>query len=298
MIKYKTTSYQPKEEYKVVVVTPAGREKYLAVFKKFIYRKMAEGLVDEWHLWLNTVDPGDIAYLESMAKEHPQVKLVRLNEPITPRDDTPLMNTYNALQTYKFFENCHDDDTIYIRFDDDIVWAADDAIEKICKARIDHPEAFLIYPNIINSTICTSWHQENGALSEEAGAVKKYTRIDPDYAYLDAFNYSDPRLIDHIHNTFKKRYMENTLSAYYLKSRSFNEYERFSICCIAWWGKDKLRPGYIEEPQLAYELPMALERPVWFCGDALLVHYSYHTQRTYLTAAGDTHLEFYKTITY
>lgn len=283
MIKYKD------QEYKVVVVTPAGREKYLSVFKKFIYRKMDEGLVDGWQLWLNTVDAKDIAYLNSMEAENPKVKVYRLGEQITPT-----WETYNALQTYQFFVNTHDDDTIYLRFDDDIVWAADDSIEKICKARIDNPEAFLIYPNIVNSTICNSWHQEKGVLSEEAGVVKKYNKADPDYAYLDAFNYSDSRFVDHIHNTFKKNYEAGTLENYYLPSKSLDEYQRFSICSIAWWGKDKLRPGYIEEPQLAYQIPEALERPNFFCGDALMVHYSYHTQRPYLTATGDTHLQFYK----
>lgn len=285
--------HTPKEqEYKVVVCTPAGREKYLSVFKKFIYRKIEEGLVDEWQLWLNTVDANDIAYLESMEKENPKVKIYRLGEPITPT-----WETYNALQTHKFFINTHDDDTIYIRFDDDIIWCADDAIEKICKARIDYPEAFIIYPNIINSTVWTAWHQENGALSEEAGVVKKYNKADPDYAYLDAFNYTDSCLIDHIHNTFKKRYEEGSLAAYYKPSFEMTDYQRFSICCIAWWGKDKLRPGYIEEPQLAYQIAEELGRPNFCVGDALMVHYSYHTQRGYLTATGDTHLQFYKEIT-
>lgn len=296
MIKYKG------QEYKVVVVTPAGREKYLKIFKKHIYRKMTEGLVDSWQLWLNTTNPADIFYLESMEREHPQVKIIRIGEPIETSVYKGInlgnMYSYNALQTHLFFSNTHDDDTIYIRFDDDIVWAADDAIEKICKARIDHPDAFLIYPNIINSTICNSWHQENGALDESAGKVKRYDKANPDYAYLDAFNYSDGRFADHIHNTFRQHYQDGTLSKYYLPSRSLDEYERFSICCIAWWGKDKVSPGYIEEPQLSYQIPEALGRPNYFVGDALLVHAAYHTQRPYFEATGDTHLKFYSTITY
>jgi hypothetical protein len=196
-----------------------------------------------------------------------------------------------------FFENTHDDDTIYIRFDDDIIWAADDAIEKICKARIDNPDAFLIYPNIVNSTICNSWHQEIGALSEEAGVVKKYDKTDPNYAYLDEFNYSDPKFADHIHNTFRNHYENGTLDKYYLPSKSLDEYQRFSICCIAWWGKDKVKLGYIEEPQLSWEIPEALERPNFLCGDALLVHAAYHTQRPYLEATGDVALKFYESIT-
>jgi hypothetical protein len=123
-------------------------------------------------------------------------------------------------------------------------------------------------------------------------------KANPDYAYLDAFNYTDARFFDHIHNTFKKYYQSGTLNKYYLPSRQLNEYQRFSICCIAWWGKDKVSPGYIEEPQLSYQIPEALERPNFFCGDALMVHYSYHTQRPYAEATGDTHLQFYKTITY
>lgn len=279
------------ENYKVVVCTPAGREKYLSVFKKFIYKKMEEGLIDGWQLWLNTVDPNDIAYLQSMEAENPKVKIYRLGEAITPT-----WETYNALQTYKFFANAQDDDTIYIRFDDDIVWVEEGAIEKMCQARIDNPDAFIIYPNVINSTICTSWHQENGALSEEAGKVRRYSVTDPDYAYLDAFNYTDSRLIDHIHNTFKKRYEEKTLDAYYLPSRSLTNFERFSICSVCWFGKQKLSLGYIEEPQISWELPMLHNKPNFFCGDALMVHYSYHTQRNYLTGQGDIHLKFYDKI--
>lgn len=280
--------------FKVCVTTPAGRAKYLSIFKKFIYRKMEEGLIDGWQLWMNTTDPSDIAYLESMEKENPKVKIYRQGEPI---NSLGYYETFNPLKTYLFFANCQDDDTIYLRFDDDIIWCADDAIEKICKARIDNPDAFLIYPNIINSTICNSWHQENGALSEEAGVVKKYTVSDPNWAYLDEFNYSDSRLIDHIHTTFKKRYEEGTLNAYYLPSKVLSEYQRFSICCIAWWGKDKVKIGYIEEPQLSWEVPEALGRPNYLCGDALLVHYAYHTQRPYLEATGNVHLKYYEQIT-
>lgn len=278
------------QTYKIVICTPAGREKYLSVFKHFVYRKMEEGLIDGWQLWLNTIKPSDIAYIESMGVENPKVKVMRIDEAINPT-----WKNCNPLQTYKFFAFAHDDDTIYIRFDDDIVWVEEGAIEKICKARIDVPDAFLIYPNIINSTICTSWHQEIGALSEEAGVVRKEIPGNPDFAYLDEFNYTDSKLIDHIHKTFQKRYEEKTLGAYYLPNKSFSDYKRFSICSIAWWGKDKLAPGPVEEPQLAWELPIEFQRPVFFVGNALMVHFNYHTQEDYMETTD--HLEFFKRIT-
>lgn len=281
------------QTYKVVATTPAGREKYLSVFKHFIYRKMEEGVIDHWQLWVNTVNEGDLKYLESMENENPKVKRYFLDEPITPT-----WESYNALQTYKFFKYAHDDNTIYLRFDDDIIWAADDSVEKMCKARIDNPDAYIIYPNIINSTTCNSWHQEKGVLSEKAGRVKRESdnKDDPNCAYLDAFNYSDSKLGDLIHETFKKNYNRGTLDKYYLPSRSLVDYNRFSICSVAWWGKDKIEIGHLEEPQIAWEKPKELERPNYFCGDALMVHYSYHTQRPYFTGMGDKHLKFYTKI--
>lgn len=277
------------QTYRVVACIPAGREKYLSIFKKHLYRKIEEGLLDEIQLWQNTINPADIAYLESMQAENPRVNIYRLDSEITMGSGQP---AWNSLLTHKFMKFARADDTIYIRFDDDIVFAEEDAIKRIAIERIEHPEAFLIYPNIINSTICTCWHQEIGALSEEAGIVKRERADDPNYAYLDVFNYTDSGLIDHIHKTFQKRYNEDTLSAYYLPSRSFDNYTRFSICTICWWGKDHIECGYVEEPQMAYELPQQFKRPVWFCGNALLVHYSYHTQTEFMNTTN--HLEWYK----
>jgi len=280
--------------YRIEICIPAGRKKYLEIFKKFLYRKIDEGLVDGIQLWLNTVDPVDIAYLESMEAENSKVKIYRQGEPI---NSLGFYETYNPLKTYLFFANAQDDDTVYIRFDDDIIWANEDAIEKIVKATIDNPNSFVITPNIINSTICNSWHQEKGVLSEEAGKVKRYNRNEPNCAYLDEFNYTDGKLCEHIHATFKKHYETGRLEEYYLPSRVLNEFERFSICSVAWLGKNKISLGYIEEPQIAWELPQALNRPNYFVGDALLVHYAYHTQRPFLDAIGNPQLEFYRTIT-
>jgi hypothetical protein len=271
------------KSYKIVICTPAGRAKYLDIFKKYIYRKMDEGLIDGWQLWQNTVQQSDIDYLASMEAENPKVKRYFINNIV------PSYKTCDPLRSCEFFKNTHDDDTIYIRFDDDIVWAEEDFIKKVALARIEHPDAFLIYPNIINSTIISRWHQDIGALGKEAGECNGQ--------YLHEFAYANSGLIDLIHTTFKRRYEEGTLNAYYLPSRSFDDYQQFSICSICWWGKDKLVPGSLEEAWLAWERPRELKRPVFFLGDALVMHYSYHTQRDYLESCVPEKLEFYKTIT-
>lgn len=284
------------QEYKVVVVTPAGRQKYLEIFKTYIYAEMARGLVDGWQLWQNTVLQSDIDYLASMEAENPKVKRFYIDN-IVP--NAPEYSMADAGRSCEFFVNTHDDDTIYIRFDDDVVWYEPGTIEKIAIARIEHPDALVIYPNVINSTICTSWHQEKGVLGKQAGLVKqqKDGKGDPWYAYMDEFNFTDGRLIDLIHNTFRLNFEARSLSEYYLPSRYLTDYQRFSICSVAWWGKDKLDPtGYAEEPWISWEEPEKLGRPNYFLGDALVVHYSYHTQRHYLEGCVPEKLEFYKQI--
>ncbi len=282
------------KEYKIVITTPAGRECYLSFFKKYIYAEMDRGLVDGWQLWQNTVKQSDIAYLASMEAENPKVKRFYIDN-IVP--NAPEFSMADAGRSGEFFKNTWDEDTIYVRFDDDIVWYEPGAIEKMAIARIEHPDAFVIYPNIINSTICTSWHQAIGVLGEEAGKVRqqKDKPEDPWWAYLDEFNYSDSKLIDLIHETFKKNYEAGTLSNYYLSSRELSDYQRFSICSVAWWGKDHLDGmGQAEEPWLSWEEPEKLKRPNYFVGDALMVHYSYHTQRHYLESCKPEKLEFYQ----
>ena len=66
---------------------------------------------------------------------------------------------------------------------------------------------------------------------------------------------------------------------------------------MAWFGKDKIQIGHLEEPQLSWEKPREFGRPVYFCGDALVVHAAYHTQRPYLVETGDVALKFYEKIT-
>ena len=278
------------KKWNVVVVTPAGREEYLSIFKKFIYKKMEQGVVDGWQLWQNTIKPSDIAYIDSMVAENPKVTKYTI-----PNLEGK-HNNCDTWRTCEFFKYTHIPDTIFIRFDDDIVWMEDDCIEKIVKARLENPKAFVIYPNVINSTISTSWHQASGALGTEAGLVKqqKDNPSDPNYAYLDEFNYTDSKLIDLIHDTFKKKYEEGKLSDYYLPSRSLDDYQHFSINSICWFGDDNVNPGSAEEPQMSWEIPALLGRPNFFVGDALIVHYAYHTQIEHLKANGQQKLEFYK----
>ena len=280
--------------YKVVCVTPAGRAEYLDIFKRTIYRKMDEGIVEGWQLWQNTVKPSDIAYLASMEAENPKVVRHYIANLV------PTYNNCATLRTYEFFQHCQADDTIYVRFDDDIVWMEEGCLEKMLDARIDHPGAFVIYPNVINSTTISAWHQRNGSLGYEAGTLRQQEESpsDPNYVYLYPFAYTDPGLIALIHETFKKRYNEGTLGAYYLPSRPLDGYTHFSICSVAFWGKDHLQVDTNEEAYISWAAPEQFHRPNYFLGDALMVHFAYHTQRESMPDINNRYLGFFREITH
>src|SRR5580704_14042097 len=95
------------KEYKIVICTPAGREKYLSIFKKYIYRKMKEGLVEGWQLWQNTLNQPDIDYIASMVAENSLV------QSFTIPDLTDRYEKTDTFRTCEFFVNAQDDDTIY-----------------------------------------------------------------------------------------------------------------------------------------------------------------------------------------
>ena len=98
---------------RVVVVTPAGRRRYMAILVRHVLR--LRPVVDEYRVWVNTSDPGDIEYLESLPAQCPPGFLTL--ERLPPGAGGVQGNA----SICHFFRNCADENTVYVRFDDDIV---------------------------------------------------------------------------------------------------------------------------------------------------------------------------------
>ena len=73
---------------------------------------LSSGLVDRYDIWVNTDDAGDLAFLEALARLDDRVRLVPL-----PDGTEPGMGAI-----CEFFRVAQDEDTLYIRLDDDVVW--------------------------------------------------------------------------------------------------------------------------------------------------------------------------------
>ena len=64
---------------KIILVTPAGRERYLKILYKYLNLQKSD--FDEWHLWLNTKNIDDLKYMEKLSNENNFIKLITRNIP-------------------------------------------------------------------------------------------------------------------------------------------------------------------------------------------------------------------------
>jgi hypothetical protein len=143
------------DHYRIVCATPAGRKRYLKILVRQI---LASPLVDEYQLWKNTTDPSDIQFIHDVQATDPRVRVI---EP-TLRPPGPTSSIG------QFYRHCVDDDTIYIRFDDDVVFIEPDFFPKFLRFRVENQQYFLVFPNIINNAVCTYIQAARGAIQPGA----------------------------------------------------------------------------------------------------------------------------------
>lgn len=247
---------------KIIVTTPAGRERYMDILKKYI---LENDLIDEWHIWQHTNNESDIKYFNKLATQNSKIRIIKLDEPL------------NKPKYHKFLRLCKEKNTVYVRIDDDIVWIENQALQKLIQYRLDNPKPFLVFGNIINNSICDYIHQRKGAFScnEILGHV-----------CMDKNGWLNAQIAEKKHNNFLKKLSENNLQEFYFDKWVLVGYERFSVNVVCWTGEDFLsfdgKVGDDEEEWLSTDGPKMFGRPNEICGQSLFCHFAYNTQRQYL----------------
>jgi hypothetical protein len=251
--------------YKLVVTIPAGRKRYMEVMLPHILKQ--KGFIDELRIWCNTKNKSDIEYFQ---------KIVSSNSDFITIDYAPLagQGSYGINQ---FFKNTIDPNTIYLRIDDDIVWAEKDFFKKMYKFRLENPKYFLVYGNIVNNAVCDHLCQKNGVYEPE-----------PHYGFncVDANGWSNPILAENKHRRLIENIKNNQLEKYRFSPVVLENYERVSINCICWFGSEFAKfngiVGLDEEQWLASDKPREIGVPNCIFGDALCSHFSFYTQREHM----------------
>ncbi|MBB5353714.1 putative O-methyltransferase YrrM [Haloferula luteola] len=222
---------------------------------------------------MNTEDEDDLAAVDRYCAEHGDF-FVKVESP------TPYGRGMGGLRLASFWRLLEDDPkTIYLRFDDDIVWMADDAIQCLLDFRIDHPEFFLVFANTLNNSLCSHLHQRLGALPPSPFL---------EYTCCGEHSWRRWETADEVHRRFFEVIETQQLDRFKFQPWELVSYERFSINCMAWFGEDngtiRDRMSDSEEICLTEEIPRQLGRRNVIVGDALVSHFAYYPQREALEA--------------
>lgn len=259
--------------HRVVACIPAGRRR---VLEPNLHHLRANPLIDEIQLWLNARTRHDIDFIRG--QEDCRAILLDSEEP----SRRPIQRN-----TGRFYRHTTDDDTVYIRFDDDIVWHHPDAVRNLVDMRLDNPLPFVVFANIWNNAITSYLQQAEGRLwatMYDGQPLYPLTKF-----CMDPMAWENGEFAVRLHNLLLDNIDEP--EQFYLESQPLYDRTgrplRFSVSCFAWFGHD-FAPivddlwELEEEHFISRTYPMRAGKANWLCGDALVSHYSFHRQRTTL----------------
>jgi hypothetical protein len=238
-------------------------------------KELEKGVVDEWRLWCNTVEPEDILCLEQIAANHRDKGVT-----IQHNEDTTWgpLGSLGAIRAF-YTPETMDVNTIYLRVDDDICWVHPDAVENIVKFRVENPDYLMLASNMVNSGLCSHLNMRTGAHPVHP----KMSFIPWDvvggplwYDYEMATLIHDKLLADMHSNTFD-RWMG-------FERWELHEYIRFGVAFCCFWGRDALKflhewKGVDDECFLSMDYPRTVNRLNCIVGNALVSHFGYNPQR-------------------
>ena len=127
--------------HKIVVITPAGRQRYLSVLDHYIRRDATI----EWRLYDNCRCGSDRAYLAKVARDNPKARVI----PLAGGDGAT--RSINAIHG-----QCSDPETFYIKMDDDIVYLNPGFAGRLYAAAMRDPDGPIWWsPLVINNAVCS-----------------------------------------------------------------------------------------------------------------------------------------------
>ena len=271
---------------KRIIVTPAGRKKFLEISSKYLIHYQNE--FDEWHLWCNTDILEDLEYINKLSEENSFIKIVPFpsNEEIYRtcncdhlwRDGGQIV--YACTIPYFIAVDTTDENAVYLRLDDDILFIKRDSIKNIFEYRESNTTNFLVYGNIVNNSAISNIHQRIGVLSKEHGEVA--------FDCMDKLGlYSGP-FAEFSHINFFEKYNSGLLNEYNFDLYELQDYTRVCIQAISWRGEDYKKfegmiPKGVHEEEYQSVLRPEVERKknVVF-GDSLFCHYAAEVQTKYI----------------
>lgn len=262
---------------KVVTWTPYGRAETVSILFKYMKRDHEAGLLDEYHLFMNTDDDQDVdrAYAERLAATHSWVVL-------KSRPEGEEVLRPKQLNTGKYYRYAIEPNTVYVRFDDDIVYVHERALERLVKAKLQSP-SLVSFPIIWHNAICSYYLQTMGKIPREFGVVQSPHCMDP-------VGWADQKFAEKIHYLLLDHIEAGTVDSLFLHHDiQLPVGLQFSVSCFAAHSdiyREMTPPGYLdfheEEHWHTVHRPTHTNRANSITGNALVAHLSFFPHSWYI----------------
>jgi hypothetical protein len=294
---------------KLIACSPVGRKSSMQCLFKYMLKN--QYILDEYHLWVNTVNEEDLEYINKFAKEHSD--FVHLKYGCEALDPEQMGKSHNVKRFYNY---CVEPNTFYFKIDDDVIFIEDGTFEKLSQYKLDNPETFLTFPLIINNPWCNHFLRASGTMDiPECTGTMHYWKFDFENAKgliksspsVMSDNLEEPKLVDFIPehrvisqlycydgsfaysilNQSYKKIIDNKLSDLDIENITLENCESVCINFVMWSGEDFAKfNGNVkcldDEPWLTTYYPCKFDLKNAIVGNTRAVHYAYWPQREYL----------------
>jgi hypothetical protein len=277
----------------VVAYTPYGRERTVRILLPYMVREHASGVLDEWMLCMNT-DKGqfsDREYARGLAERFDWINIYECPGPDSSPDmkiPSEWRESYSRpkqLNTGRFFFYMQDRETVYLRFDDDIVWVHPDAMSNMVSEYVNGRGFCAVFPVIWNNAMCSHWLQQIGH-----PVIPKNREVG--MSATDKVGWGDPRFAIDLHGGLLE-----TIESGEQDSLLVGDHwdvplgSQFSVSCYGIGGETfastrgvipKVNHSFEEESWLTKFHTAKFKSPLRVIGNAHVSHFSFFTQREFL----------------
>jgi hypothetical protein len=276
-------------DHRVVAYTPYGREQTVSILAPYMLREHKAGVLDEWMLCMNTDEDQvrDREYAHELAERFDWIKLYERPGPDSPpewtipdRWRTGYMKPKQR-NTGRFFWYMQDRSTVYLRFDDDVVWVHPNTMRRLVEWKLDRPEALAIFPTIWNNAVASWWLQEI-----KHPTIPKHPKAGQ--GAMNPVGWKDPNFAIELHgNLLAKLEAGEEDDLLVPKNYQMPLGLQFSVSCFSIHGKEYADLNGVitfheEEHWLTKVYCKEMRRPNIIVGDAHVSHFSFHPQRQML----------------
>jgi hypothetical protein len=268
---------------RVIVWTPYGREVTYSLLIKYLKRDVERGLVDEVWAYMNTDPSGqerDIEYAHELDAKYEWFHLKYRPDGIDRHPGPKQRNTGYA------YRHMTDPDTVYLRFDDDIVYIHEDAITNLVEKRLEMPHATAVFATTWNNAIVSYFAQSAGLIPTEWGQCLFYC--------MDPVGWANGQFAVNIHHLLLEKIEQGRVEDLYLyQDFPIPPGTQFSVSCFASEGSLYANlphgPGVLvpdeEEHWHTVHQPQVTGQPNILIGNAIVSHFTFMPQRPHVLAS-------------